>query len=74
MNSTKCDCFSQHAHRYKKGKTNLHFTEARDSEWQWQQLGHIQVCMSLQADNDASTPLLSFLHALPAAQPSVSKH
>ena len=23
--------------RYQKGKTNLDFTEARDSEWQWQQ-------------------------------------
>ena len=22
--------------RYQKGKTNLDFTEARDSEWQWQ--------------------------------------
>jgi len=30
--------------RYQKGKTNLHFTEARDSEWQWHQLGHMQVC------------------------------
>jgi len=28
---------------YQKGKTNLDFTEARDSEWQWQQLGHMQV-------------------------------
>jgi len=27
--------------RYKKGKTNLDFTEARDSEWQWHQLGHM---------------------------------
>ena len=26
--------------RYQKGKTNLDFTEARDSEWQWHQLGH----------------------------------
>jgi len=26
--------------RYQKGKTNLDFTEARDSEWPWQQLGH----------------------------------
>ena len=26
-----------------KGKTNLDFTEARDSEWQWHQLGHMQV-------------------------------
>ena len=33
--------------RYQKGKTNLDFTEARDSEWQWHQLGHIQVCTSL---------------------------
>jgi len=25
--------------QYQKGKTNLDFTEARDSEWQWNQLG-----------------------------------
>ena len=25
--------------RYQKGKTNLDFTEARDSEWQWHQIG-----------------------------------
>jgi len=31
--------------RYQKGKTNLDFTEARDSEWQWHQLGHMQVCI-----------------------------
>jgi len=30
--------------RYQKGKTNLDFIEARDSEWQWRQLGHMQVC------------------------------
>ena len=30
--------------RYQKGKTNLDFTEAGDSEWQWHQLGHLQVC------------------------------
>ena len=31
--------------RYQKDKTNnLDFTEARDSEWQWHQLGHMQVC------------------------------
>jgi len=34
--------------RYQKGKTNLEFTGARDSEWQWHQLGHMQVCTSLQ--------------------------
>ena len=46
--------------QYQKGKTNLDFTEARDSEWQWHQLGHMQVCTSLQTDNHASTPPLSF--------------
>ena len=46
--------------RYQKGKTNLDFTEARDSEWQWHQLGHTLVCTSLQTDNHASTPPLSF--------------
>jgi len=44
--------------RYQKGKTNLDFTEARDSEWQWHQLDHMQVCTSLQTDNHASTPTL----------------
>jgi len=46
--------------RYQKGKTNLDFTGTRDSEWQWHQLGHMQVCTSLQIDNHASTPPLSF--------------
>ena len=49
--------------RYQKGETNLDFTEARDSEWQWHQLGYMQVCTSLQTDNHTSTPLLSFLQA-----------
>jgi len=30
--------------QYQKGKINLDFTEANDSEWQWHQLGHMQVC------------------------------
>ena len=46
--------------RYQKGKTNLDFTVARDSEWQWHQLGHMQVCTLLQTDNHASNPPLSF--------------
>jgi len=37
--------------RYQKGKTNVDFTEARDSEWHWNPLGHMQVCTSLQTDN-----------------------
>jgi len=46
-----------------ESKTNLDFTEARNSEWQWHQSGCMQVCTSLQTDNHASTPPLSFLQA-----------
>jgi len=61
--------------RYQKGtcKTNLDFTEARDSEWQWHQLGHMQVCTSLQTDDHASTPPLTFLQAgCPSCRPTNS--
>ena len=59
--------------RYQKGKNNLDFTEARDSEWQWHQLGHMQVCISLQTDNHTSTPSLSFLQArCPSCHPTNS--
>jgi len=43
-----------------KGRTNLDFTGARDSEWQWHQLGRMQVCTSLQTDNHASNPTAQF--------------
>jgi len=49
--------------RYQKGKTNLDSTEARDGEWQWHQLGRMKVGTTLQTDNHASTPPLSFLQA-----------
>ena len=59
--------------RYEKGKTNLDFTEARDSEWQWHQLGHMQVSTLLQTDNHTSTPPLSFLQAwCPSCRPTNS--
>ena len=59
--------------RYQKGKSNLDFTGARDSEWQWHQPGHTQVCTSLQTDNHASTPPLSFLQArCPSCRPTNS--
>ena len=59
--------------RYQKGKTNLDFTEARDSEWQWHRLGHMQVCASLQTDNHASTSPLSFLQTgCPSCHPDNS--
>jgi len=59
--------------RYQKGKTNLDFNGARESEWQWHQLGHMQACTSLQTDNHASTPPLSFLQArCPSCRPTNS--
>jgi len=55
--------------RYQKGKTNLDFTEARDSQWQWNLLGHTQVCTSLHT----STTPLSFLQArCPSCHPTNS--
>jgi len=58
---------------YQKGKTNLDFTEARDSGWQWHQLGHMQVCTALQTDSHTSTPPLSFLQTgCPSCRPTNS--
>jgi len=36
--------------RYQKGKNNLDFREARDSEWQWRQLGHNYASLHLAPD------------------------
>jgi len=55
--------------QYEKGKTNLDCTEARQSEWQWHQLGHMQVCTSLQTEPHHS----SFLQAgCPSCHPTNS--
>jgi len=57
--------------QYQKGKTNLDLTEARDSEWQWHQLGCMQACTSLQTDNHASTrPLSCFTGRMPFLPPN----
>jgi len=55
--------------QYQKGKTNPDFTEARDSEWQWHWLGHMQVCILLQTDNHASTPTV-FTGRMPFLPPN----
>jgi len=55
----------------------LDFTEQEMMGWQWHQLDHMQIiCTSLETDNLASTSSLSFYRpdALPAAQPTASKH
>ena len=54
--------------RYQKGETNLDRTE-----WQWHQLGGMQVCTSLQTDNHASTPPVKKLQAgCPSCRPTKS--
>jgi len=52
----------------------LDFTEARDSEWQWHQISHMQVCTLLQTDNHASTPPLQFFFTAgcPSCRPTNS--
>ena len=57
--------------RYQKGKTDLDFTEARDSEWPWHQLVHMQVYTLLRTDNNANTPPLSFTGRMPFLPPNV---
>ena len=61
--------------RYQKGKTNLDFTEARDTEWQWHQLGHT-VRKSAPRSRQKTTPAphpLSFLQAeCPSCRPTNS--
>jgi len=57
--------------QYRKGKTNVDFTEARDSERQWHLLGRMQLCTLLQTDNHTSTPPLSlFTGQMPFLPPN----
>ena len=56
--------------RYQKGNTNLNFTEARDSEWQWHQLGHMQVCTSLQTDKTPAPHHSGFTRLMPFLPPN----
>jgi len=51
-------------------RTNLDFTEASDSEWKWDQLGHMQICTSPQTDNHANTPSLNFFTGMPFLPPN----
>ena len=60
------------ASQYQKGKTNLDFTEARDSEWHW----HQQICKSASRSRQITTPVphhSSFLQAgCPSCRPTNS--
>ena len=59
---------------YQKDEINLDFTEASDSECQWHQLGHMQVCALLQIDNHTSTPSLLFTGRMPFLPPNQQRH
>jgi len=49
------------------------FYWSKRQQLQWHQLGHMQVCISLQTDNHASTPPLSFLQVgCPSCHPTNS--
>ena len=53
--------------RYQKGKTNLDFTEGRDSEWQWYQLG---LCKWASHSRQITTPAPHHSVLLQAGCPS----
>jgi len=54
--------------RYQKGKSNLDFTEARDSEWQWHQLGHMPIAPDRQPHQHPTT--LFFTGRMPFLPPN----
>jgi len=56
--------------QYRKGKTNLDFTEARDSEWQWHQLGH--TCKSAPCSKQIPRhhPTTQFFTGMPFLPPN----
>jgi len=56
--------------QYQKGKTSLDFTAARDSEWQWHQLGQLQICTFPQTHNNNCTPPLGFYGWMPFLLPN----
>ena len=57
----------------RKVKTNLDFTEARASEWQWHQLGICKSAPRSRQNNHANTSPLSFLQAgCPSCRPTNS--
>jgi len=63
--------------QHQKGKPIWILLEQEMMGWQWYQLDHIQIIHTLlQTDNHAITSPHSFcrLDALPATQPTASKH
>jgi len=55
---------------YQKGKTDLDFTEASDSKWQWHRLGHMQVAADRQPLQQPTTQFLQPGCPMPFLLPS----
>jgi len=49
----------RHAQVHLTCMLTIHLLNMFGTNWQWHQLGHMQVCTSLQTDNHASTPPLN---------------
>ena len=63
--------------QYQKGKTILDFTEARDSEWRVSSAGQYASVHLVPDRQPHQHPITLFFYrpdALPAAQPTASKH
>ena len=60
--------------KVKPGRQNQSgFTGATDSEWQWHEMGYMQIYSSPQTDNHATIPSLSFLQTrCPSCRPTNS--
>jgi len=56
---------------HQEGKTNLDLLE-QDSEWQWHQLGHMQICTLIQTHKHASIPSLILQAGCPSCHPTNS--
>jgi len=65
-------CPGTRVSRYQKGKINVDVIEARDIEWQWYQLGNMQICSSPRQITTPA-PQHSFLRAgCPSCRPTNS--
>jgi len=61
--------------QYQKGKTNLDFTEARDSGWQWHQLGYnasLHLAQDRQPHQHPTTHLCFLQAGCPSCRPTNS--
>ena len=64
----RCQLQQSHTHTHPFNGPFSRTTQV--SEWQWHQLGHTQVCTSLQTDDHASTPPLFFTGRMPFLPPN----